>query len=221
MTCKSTSRAYREHAGRALQCAALTVLLSSHTGCEPASRTSTEAGSTATSGKVPQPTTLDQRMVNGPCTPKSGCKILARHPIGSEFATSRGILTANGKLTCDPAELTCPSDLGSSNTSQVVEVSSECAYWHKMFLVSGAAVYLAVPQSVGGQGGPGWALKAIAGAEPASFLPLGGGFSRDQKHAFYWAKAIPDAHPDSLEVLECPLACDSKRCFSNDDLRGD
>ncbi|MCV7419017.1 DKNYY domain-containing protein [Mycobacterium yunnanensis] len=53
----------------------------------------------------------------------------------------------------------------------------------------------------------------VAGADPATFRVLGGGYSRDDSRVFYFADRVADADVDSFEVLDGPFARDARRGY--------
>lgn len=70
---------------------------------------------------------------------------------------------------------------------------------HYLFAKDGTTVYV--------NGNP------IAGAAPATFRVLDGGYSRDDRRAFYFDAPIPGADVPSLRPLEGPYALDAQRVY--------
>jgi hypothetical protein len=53
----------------------------------------------------------------------------------------------------------------------------------------------------------------IAGADPATFRVLGGGYAQDDGGVFYFTDRIPDTDPASFQVLEGSFARDARQAY--------
>jgi hypothetical protein len=118
-------------------------------------------------------------------------------------------------VSCDPEALNCYWD-NAPQTATIVETSDTCGLWGDFLLLAGSHVYVQRPQSIGDQGGPGFALVAVEGADAGSYEPLARGFGRDASQVYDHGEWLIGADVRTFEVLDCPdvqLACDATRCW--------
>ena len=185
-----------------------------------------DRGVTETEGSIaasPPPndaaSTSGERLEARPdCPPARGCEVLGRYEVGSAAAVEQGFTmftVDRGAVSCDPDAVYCEWR-GVPASATIVATSPACGLWGDFLLMDAKQVYRQQPQSIGTQGGPGWALVAIQGADPSSYEPLPHGFGRDASRVYDHGEPLDDADVRTFEVLDCPnarAACDAARCW--------
>jgi hypothetical protein len=144
------------------------------------------------------------------CPPVTGCEIVGRYEVGSAAAIERGFTqftVKRGVVSCDPESVDCDFD-SAPPTATIVETSDTCGLWGDFMLLTAEHVYIQTPQSIGEQGGPGWALAPVAGADPNTYEPLPRGFGRDAEHVYERGQDGPLLEDvRTFEVPDCSGAC--------------
>jgi hypothetical protein len=152
------------------------------------------------------------------CPLATGCEILGRHEVGSAAARERGFVqftVERGTVSCDPETVDCGWH-DAPKTATIVATSDACGLWGDYLLVDAEHVYIQQPQSIGMQGGPGWALAVVPGADPSNYVPLPNGWGRDGSRIYDRGELLLEADADTFEVLQCAdacRACDATQCW--------
>ncbi|MFK7987079.1 MAG: hypothetical protein AB8I08_13730 [Sandaracinaceae bacterium] len=97
-------------------------------------------------------------------------------------------------------------------------LSEECSYYALFALRTSNAVYVLFPQSIGASGGPGYMLRPIEGADPATFVPLGAMMSRDARAVFDYGRRVEALDPASFRAVNPEFGCrgcDADRCLTD------
>ena len=148
------------------------------------------------------------------CPIAEPCPVAARRPGSSQWARERGIIQGSSGVECDPERLNCAWK-GSPTSVAITEVR-DCGLWLDMLVTDGKHAYVVYPQSIGVNGGPGYVLSVVEGANPATFRPLSKGFARDDEHLFDHGTLVPGVNPSQFRLLLCDgrcEGCDEERCL--------
>jgi len=145
-----------------------------------------------------------------------GCTTLQRVRVPSPAAKAFGLmLDPDGDVTCDREAMDC-GELGRPAGMVLERLSEDCGYYGDAILRTLSAVYILIPQSIGVNGGPGYYLGTIEGADPATFVPLGHMMGRDALGVFDYGNRVEDLDPHTFRVTDpefgC-LGCDADRCL--------
>ena len=163
--------------------------------------------------EVAEPEARVERRPFVPCVPLTDCRIVARHPLASAFAQSRGFYASPSGLVA--SRQPGWEEHGRPDDTFFIEVTESCDTGTGFFILSGDEVLLPFEASCIAEAcdedPAGWVFEfeAIEASHDAHhFVPLGRGFYDDGSHIFERGEVLGDEDVDRTTFHACSTEAD-------------